>query len=126
MKHPVLLVCLVMSIIDVHSCMQCRILENQGCRPRSFLFHTNTQRDIRYYPFVLEINRCQGSCDTFEEPMLRYCWGNRTKITHAKVYDMVIDKFVAFKLHEDIDCSCQCRYTESVCRPRQTWNQDKC
>ena len=124
-----LLVCLVVCIIEFTgtcNCVQCQILENEACKPRPFLYHTNNQRDIRYYPFVLKINRCQGSCDTFDEPMLRHCWGNKTKTTHAKVYDMITDKFVAFKLYEDIDCSCECRYTKNVCRPRQTWNEDKC
>ena len=124
-----LVVCLTICIIELigtGNCLQCRILENEECKPRPFLYHTNLDREIRYYPFVLKIDRCQGSCDTFDEPMLRHCWGNKTKVTHAKVYDMHTDEFVAFKLYEDIACSCQCKYTESVCDRSQTWNKDKC
>ena len=107
-------------------CLKCHILYNEACKPRDFMFHTNNQRELRYYPFVLKVQRCQGSCDTLHEPMLRYCWSNKTEPIYAKVYDMHKDKFVAFKLQNDLSCSCECMFTKSVCSPRQTWNKDLC
>ena len=75
--------------------LQCHIFENEKCIPRDFLVDTNPHGGIRYYPFALKIKRCLGSCDTFDEPMLRQCWGNKTEKIYAKVYDMIQDRFVA-------------------------------
>ena len=63
--------------------LQCHILENEKCVPRDYLVETNPHGDIRYYPFLLKVKKCLGSCDTFDESMLRQCWGNKTDLCQS-------------------------------------------
>ena len=106
--------------------LECYILENEKCTPRDSLIKTNPYGDIRYYPFVLKIKKCLGSCDTFQEPMLKNCFSNVTEDIYVKVYDFIKQKFIAFKVQRDINCSCNCKFSKKVCRPEQTWNKDLC
>ena len=113
-------------LVSLGCSLQCHLLENEKCIPRDYLVETNLHGDIRYYPFLLKVKKCLASCETFNEPMLRKCWGNKTERIYAKVYDIVQEKFVAFKMYQDLSCSCKCKFTKDYCSEKQTWNPELC
>ena len=54
---------------------------NQPCMTRPILIDLNPDKynqGLRYYPFMVNLDRCRGSCNTFDDPSGRICVPNRT------------------------------------------------
>ena len=45
--------------------------------------------ELRYYPFVVDLDRCNESCDTLDYPSGRVCITNKTKDANLNVFNMI-------------------------------------
>ena len=46
-------------------------MNNQECKIRPETISINTN-ELLLYPYVIRINRCKDSCNTINDPMLKY------------------------------------------------------
>ena len=47
--------------------LECVSLNNQECKIRTEIINLNTNEPM-FYPYSIKINRCQGSCNTINDP----------------------------------------------------------
>ena len=47
--------------------LECVSLNNQECKLRTEIINLNTNKPM-FYPYSIKINRCQGSCNTINNP----------------------------------------------------------
>ena len=71
---------------------KCIMLNNQACMARPTLINLNADKRnqrLRYYPFVVSLNRCDGSCNTFDDLSIRISVPNKTEDVNLNVFNMV-------------------------------------
>ena len=79
-----------------------------------------------FYPYNVLVNKCSGSCNTFDDPLAKMCVPNIIKNVNIKVYNflMILNETRNVLWHES--CKCVCRLNSSVCSSKQIWNSDTC
>ena len=45
--------------------------------------------ELRYYPFVVNLDRCDGSCNSLDDLSDRIYVSNKTEDLNAKVFNMI-------------------------------------
>ena len=63
-------------------------VNNQQCMARPKLIDLNPD-ECRYYPFIVSIDRCEGSCNTVEDPFVRAFVPNKMEDVNLKVFNMI-------------------------------------
>ena len=79
-----------------------------------------------FYPYNVLVNKCSGSCNTFDNPMSKICIPKIIKNVNMKVYNflMMFNETRNVLWHES--CKCVCRLNSAVCNSKQIWNSDTC
>ena len=79
-----------------------------------------------FYPYSIEINKWNGSCNNINDPYAKLCVPDAVKNINAKVFNLVsrTNEMRHIKWHET--CGCKCRLDASACNNKQCWNKDKC
>ena len=57
-------------------------LKNQLCMTRPTLIdlnHDEYNQGLRYYPFMINLERCSGNCNSFDNPSGQICVPNKTR-----------------------------------------------
>ena len=67
---------------------------------------------LHYYPFIVSMNRCYGSCNTVGDPVC----------TPNKIEEVIESR----TLTKHILCECRCEFYGRKCNLGQKWNNDKC
>ena len=75
---------------------------------------------------MVKLDRCVGSCNTFNGLSKRACVPNKTEDLKIHVFNMITGKNESETLTEDISCECKCRFNGEKCNSDQWWNNDKC
>ena len=78
------------------------------------------------YPFTVSVNKCDGSCNTIDDPCARVCVLNKVKKMNVKVFNLVSGVNETRFLVQHKSCECTCRLNESVCNLKQKWNHNEC
>ena len=107
--------------------LECVSVTNQECMPRPKILDVNEGvGEALFYLYNVLVNKCNGSCDTLDDPMARLCVPNIIKNVNMKVYHflMRLNETRNVLWHES--CKCVCRLNSSVCNSKQTWNSDTC
>ena len=94
---------------------------NQKFMPRPKILDVNEGvGEVLFYPYNVLINKCNGSCNTFDNPMAKLCVPNVIKRVNMQVYNflMMLNETRNVLLHES--CKCICKLNSSVC------NSDTC
>ena len=47
-------------------------MNNQECKIRPEIININTNQPL-FYPYIIKINRCKGSCNTINDPYAKIC-----------------------------------------------------
>ena len=63
-------------------------MKNQQCKIRSTLIDLNLD-ELHYGSFIISINRCDGSCNTVEDPFCRTFFPNKIEDVNLKVFNMI-------------------------------------
>ena len=71
------------NILNLNS-LECVSMNNQECKIRSEIINVNTNETV-FYPYSITINKCEGSCNTINDPYAKLCIPATIKNINVKV-----------------------------------------
>ena len=72
--------------------LECVSVVNQKCMPRPKILDVNEGvRKFLFYLYNVLVNKCSGSCNTFDNPMVKLCVPNVMKRVNMQVYNFFDD-----------------------------------
>ena len=78
------------SILKVRA-LECVSVVNQKCMPRPKILNVNEGiGEALFYPYNVQVNKCNGSCDTLDNPMSKICVPKIIKNVNINVKDVRI------------------------------------
>ena len=100
-------------------------MKNQKYRVRSEIVDVNGNNPI-FYPFSINVNKCNGNCNSINGPYARICVPDAVKNLNVRVFNLMTftNETRRIKWHET--CKCICRLDKIICNSKQRWNEDKC
>ena len=107
--------------------LECVSVVNQKCMSRPKILDVNEGvGETLFYLYNVLVNKCSGSCNTFDNPMAELCVPNVFKRVNMQVYNflMMLNETRNVLWHES--CKCVCTLNSSVCNNKQIWNRDTC
>ena len=105
--------------------LECVLVVNQKCMPRPKILDVNEGvGEALFYPYNVLVNKCSGSCNTFDNPIAKLCVSNVIKRVNMQVYNflMRLNETRNVLWHES--CKCVCKLNSSVCNNKQIWNDE--
>ena len=63
-------------------------MKNQECRARSEIVNVNTDEPV-FYPFIIKVNKCSGSCNNINNPYGKTCIPDIIKNINVKVFNLM-------------------------------------
>ena len=72
-----------------------------------------------YYPFIINLDRCNGSCNVLGDPSGRICVTNKTKDVNINAFNMITRINETKALTKYISCKCKYNSYEKC-------NNEKC
>ena len=71
--------------------LECVSVINQKCMPRPKILDVNEGvGEALFYPYYVLVNKCSGSCNTFDNPMAKLCVPNVIKRVNMQVYNFLM------------------------------------
>ena len=58
---------------------------------RPFLIDLNPV-ELKYYPFMISLNKCNGSCNSVNDISMKICVPSKTKDVNVKVFNMITNR----------------------------------
>ena len=104
---------------------KCVSINNQRCMVRPMFIDLNLD-ELHYYQFIINMNRCKGSCNIAEDPFSSICVPNKIEDMNQKVFNMIKGINESKILAEHISCEFRCEFDGRKCNSRQKWNNDNC
>ena len=96
-------------------------------QPTLLNFYPNEYSEgLTYYPFVVNLDRCTGSCDTLNDLSNRAYVVNKTEDLTLNVFYIITRINESEILTKHISCECECKFDSRKCNSNQKWNNDKC
>ena len=106
------------NLTNVNS-LKCISIKNHECKVRPKIINVNNNNnnnnninnnnDPLFYPFSIKINRCNGDCNTINDPYARICVPDIIKYLNLKVFNLMSrtneTKFIEW--HESFKCICR-------------------
>ena len=82
--------------------------------------------ELHYYPFMVSLHMCDGSCNTAEDPFGKLRVPSNIEDANVNVFNMIagINKLKTLMKH--ISCAHGCKFHDRKCNLNQKWNHDKC
>ena len=111
-------------VLNVNS-LECVSINNHKCKTRSEIININSNEPV-FYPNSITINKCKGSCNTFNDPYAKICVPDTTKNINVKVFNLMSRPNETIHIEWHKTCKCKCRLDASVCNNKQKRNEDKC
>ena len=112
------------NVLNVNS-LECVPVNNQEGKVRSEIINVNTNEPM-FYPYSIKINKCEGSCNTINDPYAKLCVPDTIKNINVKVFNLMSRTNETRHIEWHKICKCKCRLDASVCNNKQRWNEDKC
>ena len=124
-----LLINLAISLFNVLkvNILECLSVINGECMSRPKILDVNEGiGEELFYPYNVVVNKCSGSCNTFDNPMCKICVHKVIENVNIKVCNflMRLNETRNVLWHES--CKCVCKLNSSVCNRKQIWNSDTC
>ena len=95
--------------------LECVSVSNQECMPRPKILDVNESvGEALFYPYNVLVNKCSGSCNTLDDPMVRLCVPNIIKNVNMKVYNFLMRLNETRNVLRHESCKCICRLNSSV------------
>ena len=86
---------LLTSIVKSCNHTQCISLSNQKCMTQPVLInlHSNEySQEFHYYPFVVKLGRCIGSCNILNDLSSILCVPNKTEGLNLSMFNMITER----------------------------------
>ena len=78
---------------------------------------------LHYYPFMVSLDRCDGSCNAIDDPSGRICVPKKTKSKSLLVLNMTAGVNESKISIKQILCNCRCKYDGRKYSSYQKWNK---
>ena len=52
--------------------LECVSMKNKECKIRPEIINVNTSEPV-FYPFIIKVNKCRGSCNSINDPYAKLC-----------------------------------------------------
>ena len=109
------------SIVNASNHAKCISLNNQPCIARPTLINLNPDKyneEWCYYPFMVNLDRCNGSCNTLDYPSNKVYVPNKAEDLNFHVFNMITRINESKTVAKHISCECKC--------DGRKWNGEKC
>ena len=107
--------------------LECVSVVNQKCMPRPKILDINEGvGEALFYPYNVLVNKCSGSCDTINNPMIKLCVSGIIKRVNMQIYNFLMNLNETRNVLWHESCKCVCKLNPSVCNNKQIWNDDTC
>ena len=73
--------------LNVNS-LECVSMNNQECRKRTKIININNNEPV-FYPFIIKVNKCSGSCNNINDPYAKLCVPVVVKNINVKVFNLM-------------------------------------
>ena len=80
-------------------------LNKEKCRTRPTLIDLNPV-ELNYYPFMISLDKCNGSCNALDHLSTKKCVPSETKNLDVKVFNMITRINEAKTFVKNISCDC--------------------
>ena len=80
---------------------------------------------LYYYPFMIKLDRCNGSCNTLDDPSKKICNPNKVEHFNLHVFNKITRINESKALTKHISCEYKCKYDGKKCNLNQKWNNKK-
>ena len=103
-------------------------LSNQKCmiQPTFINLHPNEySQEFHYYPFVVKLDRCVGSCNNLNGLSNKVCVPNKAEDLNLSVFYMITGIKESKTLAKHISCECKYGFDWGKCNSDQCWNNVK-
>ena len=87
------IISLLISLFGINKtkALECVSVVNQKCMPRPKMLDVNEGLgEALLYPYNVLVNKCSGSCNTFDNPMPKLCVLNVIKRANMQVYNFLM------------------------------------
>ena len=108
---------------------KCISLNNQSGMTRQTLIDLNPDeynQGWRYYPFMVNFDRCNVSYNSLDNPFGRICVPNKTEDVYVSVFNVITRINESKTLTKHISCGCKYKFDGRICNSNQKQNNDKC
>ena len=81
------------SMVNGSDHTKCISLNNQPCMARPTLINLNPDKYyqvLHYYPFIVNLDKCNGGCNTLDDPSGEICVANNAEDINLNVFNMII------------------------------------
>ena len=85
------------------------ILPNEKCKLRPTLIVIEPKEDV-YFPAIISLHRCQGSCNTERLSPTRKCKIEKYRILYVNIRNKLSQEKKYVKVKNHTACSCKCLY----------------
>ena len=107
---------LLSNIFNKSNHSKCILLSNQKCMTQLTLInlhHNEYSQKIHYYPVAAKLDRCFGSCNTFNDLSNKVCVPNKIENLNLSVLCMITrineSKTLTRQYSRHISCACKCK-----------------
>ena len=88
---------------------------------RPMLINLNPD-ELHYYPFIVSMNRCNGSCNAIGDLFDRTFVPNKMEVVDLGVLNIIKGIIESKTPAKHISCECRCEFDGRKCNLRQKWN----
>ena len=84
---------LLICIVNASNHTKCSSLSNEKCMIQPTLINLDPNeynQEFHYYPFVVKLDRCVGSCSSLNNLSNKVCVPNETEYLNLSVFNMII------------------------------------
>ena len=81
---------------------------------------------LHYYPSAVNLDRCVGSCNTFNDFSNKVYVLTKTEDLILSVFNMTTRINESYTLTKHISSECKCKLDDRKCNSNQQGNNDKC
>ena len=68
--------------------LECISMNNRECKTRTKIININNNETV-FYPFIIKVNKCSGSCNNINDPYAKLCVSHVVKNINAKVFNLM-------------------------------------
>ena len=90
---------------------KCLFLSYEPCMVRPTFIDMNPV-ELKYYPFVIGLNKCTGSCNVLSR---KVCVPRETENVNIEAFNLITLKKQAKTMTEHISCHCKCKINSVIC-----------
>ena len=66
--------------------------------------------EFHYYPFIISMNKCNGSFNAVKDPFGSICFPVKTEGVNPKVFNVIKEIKESRTLTKCISCECRCEF----------------